>query len=253
MASYLYGGRDKISPYRTGVLIGNYVEEMFGLDLRQKYANTNMGKSINITEHREKYKWPIYSEAQLKSPGNDMTRSCSSNYNLNIDFSRKKPSDFKNLEKVNKFGLTENNSFSPEEMKMSLYRKFLETEKTGLIPKEDANSSTQKALSAIQAKDAAKILESKGTGLQKEFIFSHGDQDEEKKKNMYHGNITTINHLALGKHIPTETFLDPLYEADKNLRYPRKNDIDYYDWGYRKYREYGEFAKKLDLQHKMSS
>ena len=62
MSSSVYsshGSSGTFNPYRHGVLIGNYVEDTFGRDLREKYikqSKTPTNKnSIPISEFTDKY------------------------------------------------------------------------------------------------------------------------------------------------------------------------------------------------------
>ena len=41
-----YSKRDPQNPYRTGVLIGNYVEDKFGVELRNKDVSYNSFESL---------------------------------------------------------------------------------------------------------------------------------------------------------------------------------------------------------------
>ena len=49
MSSLNYTGNTSDNPYRTGVLIGNYVEDMYGLDLKQKYKKLSKTPSCNLS------------------------------------------------------------------------------------------------------------------------------------------------------------------------------------------------------------
>ena len=72
MSSAIFNRNVGTNPYRSGVLIGNYVEDMFGLDLRKRYSNPRYTQ--NISETKEQFRWPVYSPEQLGKPGNDMIK-----------------------------------------------------------------------------------------------------------------------------------------------------------------------------------
>jgi len=172
-----FTGQRGTNPYRSGVLIGNYVEDMFGLDLKQRYGNTRRSVDCTgISEKQDQYRWPKYKLEQLGHPGNDLTMSCNMNYDLNIDFSRKNPDDFKTLKKFNEYSLDNKNVFMPDEIKIMKYKKSVEDEKNDIIRKETMESQSQNALSLINAKDANTILFTKKTGLSGNLLFGHGCQ-----------------------------------------------------------------------------
>ena len=103
MSSAIFNRNIGTNPYRSGVLIGNYVEDMFGLDLRKRYSNPN--RTRNISETKAQFRWPVYSPEQLGKTGNDLTMSCNMNYDLNIDFKRNKLEDFNPLIKPSEVNL----------------------------------------------------------------------------------------------------------------------------------------------------
>ena len=133
MSSLNYTGNTSDNPYRTGVLIGNYVEDMYGLDLKEKYKKNsqtptynlrsqicyeNQKNNTNISEHTDKFRWPQFSKEMLHNPGNELTMTCTSNFDLNIDFNRKNVQDFMTLSKANEYVLDNKNAFLPDEVKV---------------------------------------------------------------------------------------------------------------------------------------
>ena len=247
MSSSLYTGKGGSNPYRSGVLIGNYVEDMFGLDLKQKYGNLRSSADITgISENKDRYRWPVYTKEQLGFPGNDLTMSCNMNYDLNIDFSRKRPEEFKTLSKPNEYSLDNKNIYMPDEIKITKYQKSLEDQKNNIIPKETIETQTQNALSQINAKDAGTLLFTKKTGLNGNLLFGHGAQNNFNKS-----RLVSINDLVYTQRIPTKEFLNNNnneFKSTFKLNPPK--DKDFSDWGYRKYREYGFFTKKFDKKKK---
>ena len=245
--SSAFDGKRGSNPYRSGVLIGNYVEDMFGLDLKQKYGN-NLRRSADCTglsESQDNYRWPKYSLKQLGQPGNDLTMSCNMNYDLNIDFSRKNPEEFKTLSKFNEYSLDNKNIFMPDEIKILKYQKSLEDEKNGVIQKENIITQSQNALSQINAKDASTLLYTKKAGLSGNLLFGHGQQNKFNKN-----SLVSTNDLSYSQHIPTKEFLNNDNEFESTVKINRNKARDFVDWGYRKYREYGFFTKKFDKKKK---
>ena len=72
-------------------------------------------------------------------------------------------------------------------------------------------------------------------------LFGHGCQ-----KNFKKNELASVYHLTINRKIPTKTFLDSHWKLDENFKHFPKKDRDYYDWGFRKYKEYGKFTKKFD-------
>ena len=52
MSSLNYTGNTSDNPYRTGVLIGNYVEDMYGLDLKEKYIRNSKSQSSSVRNNK---------------------------------------------------------------------------------------------------------------------------------------------------------------------------------------------------------
>ena len=246
MSSSNFSGQRGPNPYRSGVLIGNYVEDMFGLDLKQKYGNLRRSADYtNLSEHQDQYCWPRYKLEQLGKTGNDLTMSCNMNYDLNIDFSRKNPEDFKNLKKSNEYAVDNKNIFMPDEIRIMKYKQSLEDENNHIIRKETMDTQSQNALSQINAKDASTILFTKKTGLSGNLLFGHGQQNTFDKN-----SLVSVNDLSHNQHIPTKIFLNNDNEFKSSFKMNAPLDKDFSDWGYRKYREYGFFTKKFDKKKK---
>ena len=243
MSSAIFNRNIGTNPYRSGVLIGNYVEDMFGLDLRKRYNNPC--RSMDISESKAQYRWPVYTEEQLGKPGNDLTMSCNMNYDLNIDFKRNKLEDYNPLIRPSEVNLNKN-IFLPDEIKLMKYHQSLEDQKNNIIRKDTMESQTQNALGQINAKDATNVLFTKKTGLSGNLLFGHCDQN-----NFHKNNEVSINDLCYNQRIRTKEILGNntnFYKSTFKLK--PSVDRDYTDWGYRKYREYGFFTKKFDKKKK---
>lgn len=118
--------RGNFNQYRQGVLISNYVEDMYGMDLKSKYRREDeVEKSYPISEFTDKYKWPELSQRDIKITGNELTMTCNSNFDLNIDFNKKNCSDFLTLAKDNEYVLDNKNAFLPNEIKSEFQLKAL--------------------------------------------------------------------------------------------------------------------------------
>ena len=263
MSSLNYTGNTTDNPYRTGVLIGNYVEDMYGLDLKQKYKRTSNSQTSNlrnplncgedrknnpnISEHMDKYRWPYFSKEQLHNRGNELTMTCTSNFDLNIDFNRKNVQDFMTLSKANEYVLDNKNAFLPDEVRVENYQKLDEEIKQGIIKPPTVYSETQRALKQNHINDTNGFLYTRKSGLENKLLIGHGCQKLFNKN-----DLASVYHLSLNRKIPTRTFLDPHWKLDMPFHKFPPQDRDYSDWGYRKYKEYGRFTKKFDKKKKES-
>ena len=252
MSSLNYEGNTSDNPYRTGVLIGNYVEDMYGLDLKHIYktkssphsqppCSNEVSKNQNISEHTDKYRWPKFSKEMLHNPGNELTMTCTSNFDLNIDFNRKNVKDFMTLSKANEYVLDNKNAFLPDEVKVENFQKLNEDIKKGIITPPSVFSETQRALKQNHIKDTNGFLYTRKSGLDNKLLFGHGCQ-----KNFKKNDLASVYHLSINRKIPTKTFLNSHWKLDENFKHFPKKDRDYSDWGFRKYKEYGKFTKKFD-------
>lgn len=98
--------KEYINPYRHGVLIGNFVEDIYGKDLVKKYASEKTYANY-LSECHDKYKNPKLvpnKNINLKYEG-----GMKPNFDLNIDFSIKTIADIRDqIEKRDK-EILENN------------------------------------------------------------------------------------------------------------------------------------------------
>ena len=259
MSSLIYTSNTSDNPYRSGVLIGNYVEDMYGFDHKYKYKSQTNPKSQNytpknnlyfreeshknqnISEMTDKYRWPKFSKEMLHNPGNELTMTCTSNFDLNIDFNRKNVQDFMTLSKANEYVLDNKNAFLPDEVKVENFQKLNEDMVKGIITPPSVFSETQKALKQNHINDTNGFLYPRKSGLDSKLLFGHGCQ-----KNFNKNDLASVYHLSINRKIPTKTFLDSHWKLDEYFKHFPKKDRDYLDWGFRKYKEYGKFTKKFD-------
>ena len=259
MSSLIYTSNTSDNPYRSGVLIGNYVEDMYGLDHKNIYKfksapqsptqdsknkfyfRNECNKNQNISEMTDKYRWPKFSKEMLHNPGNELTMTCTSNFDLNIDFNRKNVQDFMTLSKANEYVLDNKNAFLPDEVKVETFQKLNEDLKKGIITPPSVFSETQKALKQNHINDTNGFLYTRKSGLDSKLLFGHGCQ-----KNFKKNDLASVYHLSINRKIPTKTFFDSHWKLEENFKHYPKKDRDYIDWGYRRYKEYGKFTKKFD-------
>ena len=260
MSSLIYTSNTSDNPYRSGVLVGNFVEDMYGLDHKRTYKTrtspqspnfdskknfcfekNESSKNQNISEHTDKYRWPKFSKEMLHNPGNELTMTCTSNFDLNIDFNRKNVQDFMTLSKANEYVLDNKNAFLPDEVKVENFQKLNDDMVKGIITPPSVFSETQKALKQNHINDTNGFLYTRKIGLNSKLLFGHGCQ-----KNFKKNDLASVYHLSINRQIPTRSFLEPHWKLDENFRHFPRKDRDYYDWGFRKYKEYGKFTKKFD-------
>ncbi len=153
------------NPYRSGVFIGNFVEDIYGNDLIKQYDKAPNTSTQWVSEARASYKKPLKVEDH-RNKGNDMTMKYNSNLDLNIDFTKK------NLTEIIK----------EEETRMKDYdlvdkNKFLKSQLPTVLPQDfrpDLKTETQKMLQHYHQKDAHGLLYTKKYGLAKNLYLSHG-------------------------------------------------------------------------------
>ena len=237
--------RDTFNPYRHGVLLHNYVEDTFGTDLQKAYINKSKrpltADQIPISEFTDKYRWPRLTKEQLYNPGNELTMTCTSNFDLDIDFTRKNINDFMGLAKKNKYVLDNKNIFLPIELQSEYLSKKYEDEQNGILNEDNIYNQTQKALKKNHMKDAMGILYSRINGLTGNLLFGHGCQ-----KNFGKNQFASTYHLTINQHIPTQTFYHPKFVVkDPFIKVPNVQNDDT-DWGFRKFKTYGPCTKKFD-------
>ena len=78
--------KNRFDPYRHGVLVGNYVEDIFGQDLSNKYYLSNESETQNWKfELKSRFLWPNNNDPVIKSSDAKIITNIY-NYDLNINF-----------------------------------------------------------------------------------------------------------------------------------------------------------------------
>jgi hypothetical protein len=168
------------NPYRQGVLIGNYSEDQFGLDQKDKFIRDEQNRKERISETIDKYRWPQPKEQHVITPGNELTLKCNNNFDLNIDFTTKNAEDYLKLqEKLNMdYQLNDKNIFLPSEIIAEKKTKRLDETYSGNNGLKD---TIQDRLKIFHQYDTNGVLYSKKSGLVKNLFFGHSM--EQKKFN----------------------------------------------------------------------
>jgi hypothetical protein len=186
MINLMHPGYKKnyINPYRHGVMIGNFVEDIIGEDLKQKYEKDDKSDKSQqfVSETKANFVWPKLGEDHIKVPGNDLTMKCNSNFDLNIDFNKKNVSDYLNLQH-----LTEN-EYQMNNKNLYLKNQIIAADLTNKFKdpniQDNIRSQTQSKLKEDHLMDSRGILYTKKSGLVKNLFFGHGDQ-KNFEKNQY--------------------------------------------------------------------
>ncbi len=236
MSSSIYKKDGSYNPYREGVLIGNYVEDMFGLDLKNKYKKQSqeLSKSCDYgkrtplnfqTSNKIDYRWPSPSGLNTLKNNNENIKF---NYDLNIDFRKKDLNKLLKPDPMDEFSLRYNLKTEGNEKEMIL--------------KDNALTQRIKILRKMNAKETGNIMNNYRYGTRNNLLFGYPEPHK--------GNLNSVYDLSFNKNMRTQKFLDPLFSMDNPYKIGNPADRDYMDWGYRKYKEYGFFTKKIDVKNK---
>lgn len=196
MINLMHPGYKKtyINPYRNGVLIGNFVEDLIGEDLQKKHSETdnqntqnnqnnkNQSKSIENfykSETKDQFEWPKLKPENIQVPGNDLTMKCNSNFDLNIDFNKKNIKDYLNLQHLteNEYQMNNKNLYLKGQIESADLTKKYNNEKLD----DNIRGQTQSKLKQDHLQDSRGILYTKKSGLVKNLFFGHGDQKNFEK------------------------------------------------------------------------
>jgi hypothetical protein len=161
-----------VNPYRSGVKIGNYVEDIFGNDLMKLYENKKADSNHYITESQAQFKWPKINLDSDQNIRNELTSNYGSNFNFNIDFSNKDITDNNILDnnslESNSFKLKDKNKFLVSEINKEKQLEILQATNP-LI-----NIESQNKLKDFHLKDTQGLLNTKIKGINKNLLLSHG-------------------------------------------------------------------------------
>jgi len=153
------------NPYRSGVLVGNFVEDIYGNDLVKQYEKESSTSSKWLSESRSAFNAPKKIE-DPRNKGNDMTMKHNSNLDLNIDFTKK------NLSEIIKDEVTRMKDYDLIDKNKFLKTQLPTVAADGFRP--DLKSETQKMLQHYHQLDAQGVLYTKKYGLAKNLYLSHG-------------------------------------------------------------------------------
>ena len=213
--------RGNYNQYRHGVLIGNFVEDSFGIALQKQYRAESLDKAnghkkpFPISEFTDKYKWPHRGIEHYNLPEKEWSRTNSSGFDMNIDFNQKNCDYYMKLLQTSEFANEINNNGN-----INASKNFRNGNR-GLFQR----SASMKKL-----------------GTAGNLLFGHGLDQTHWKQNGY----ASTYHLTMNKKIKTDTFYNSKYRVETPFMRQPKTNYDNTDWGYRKFKIYEDFTKKFD-------
>ena len=262
----------KYNPYRDGVLMGNFVEDNFGKDLERKYqtgSTLNSGrfyqKPFPISEFTDKYRWPVKGKEQYLFSLDEMSRTNTSGFNRNIDFTITDCNYYTKLLKGDKgkngsnipskdnnsgnINSNNNNTQQPQGNGVNINAnngnvvsndKLSNQMNNNYIQQGPANNGdmTKKRF----AMTAQGFFPRKNNDLSANLLLGHGLNQQDWKKTEY----ASTYHLAMNKRIPTKTFYNTKFKVNAPFMHPPKTNFDNTDWGFRRFKTYEDFTKKFD-------
>ena len=263
--------RHYVNPYRSGVKIGNYNEDLFGKELAEKakqidYNRPNTAKNF-ISESMDQYRWPKQNENTMHNFGNDICKTNKSNFDLNIVFNKQNFDDYMKVyqrNEQNPFILEDKNQFAKDEynvkQRRNLYNKSMQRRPqsaSGIVrnnnykkfysdgPYQDANEEiieeTQKRLGRAHIQDNVGIFNIDEKGINNYLLMGHGCQKRFQKT-----EYASMYDLTMSRKEKTDKILDPHYRIVGDFKEYPKKDPDIIDWDYRKYKIIGESTNKFN-------
>jgi hypothetical protein len=262
--------RQYINPYRSGVKIGNYNEDLFGKELAEKYKKPDYNRpntaKIYVSESMDQYRWPKSNANTMRDFGNNLSKTNKSNFDLNIVFNKQNFDDYmkvyqKNeqnpyiLEDKNKIGKNEfevkqeKDKYNKSIQRPQSANPFGRNNKTKKFysdgPYQDANEQiieqTQKNLGLAHIQDNLGIFNDQEKGIKNYLKMGHGCQNRFQKT-----EYASMYDLTISKKEKTDKILDPHYRIVNEYKEFPKASPDFVDWGYRKYKIVGDAVNKFN-------
>ena len=230
--------KGNFNPYRHGVLMGNFVEDNFGMDLQKRYQiESNVQgrghkKPFPISEFTDKYRWPVKGSEQFLFSQDEMARTNTSGFDRNIDFTI---TDCNYYTKLLKGDKSKNGNDLLSKDNNSSDRNNSNSAGQGLANNEDMSRKRF-------AMTAQGFFPRKHNDLSANLLLGHGLNQQDWKKTEY----ASTYHLAMNKKIPTKTFYNSKFKVNTPFMHQPKTNFDNTDWGFRRFKKYEDFTKKFD-------
>jgi hypothetical protein len=265
--------KGNFNPYRHGVLMGNFVEDTFGMDLQKRYQteSTVQGsgykKPFPISEFTDKFRWPVKGKEQYLYSLDEMSRTNTSGFNRNIDFTITDCNYYTKLLKGDKGkngsnvpsknnnsgNINSNNNTQQSQGNTNTNGDGVNT--NGNVVSNDKLSNQMNnnyiqqgpAINGDMSKKrfamtAQGFFPRKNNDLSANLLLGHGLNQQDWKKTEY----ASTYHLAMNKRIPTKTFYNTKFKVNAPFMHPPKTNFDNTDWGFRRFKTYEDFTKKFD-------
>ena len=263
--------RNYVNPYRSGVKIGNYNEDLFGQELAEKarqidYNRPNTAKNF-ISESMDQYRWPKQNGNTMHNFGNEIRKTNKSNFDLNIVFNKQNFDDYMKVyqrNEQNPFILEDKNQFAKDEynvkQRRNTYNKSIQGRPQSAYnnrknntfkkfysdgPYQDANEEiieeTQKQLGRAHIKDNVGIFNIDEKGINNYLLMGHGCQ-----KKFLKGEYASMYDLTMSRKERTDRILDPHYKIVGDFKEYPKVAPDLVDWNFRKYKIVGDAVNKFN-------
>lgn len=229
-----------VNPYRQGVKIGNYNEDLYGKELVDKYANQQPNPKAYISESMDHFNWPKPNQSQVQVPKNEFTNTHNSNFDLNLDFSEQNIEDYMKVKEKAEYHLDDKNRFMQTEI--------VANDKLNRIQEPidpSLHRNIQKSLNENHIKDTSGIFNIKKEGLANHLLFGHSPNQEGFKKNDY----ATTYHLTMSNKERTDKIFNPKYHINEPQQKPINQRYDTSDWNFRNYKTYDDFTKYYDKKN----
>lgn len=242
------------NPYRKGVKIGNYNEDLYGKEFSFKYLSQKPDPNMYLSEKMYRFNWPKPNIAQLSVSGNDITKPHTSNYNLNLIMARDNPRSsllhsFLNTD----YCLENKDKFLPDEItaedKLRKLSISIDNPNGNGNGSGNANSNsnsiyreTQNILNKYHIKDTSGIFNTKKGGLSNHLLLAHSDNYNSFRQN----NYASTYELTMNQKERTDLIFSPKYQILHSQKNPDNKRYDTSDWGFRKFKHYDEFTQYFD-------
>lgn len=230
-----------VNPYRQGVKIGNYNEDLYGKELVDRFSNQQPDPKGFVSESMDRYNWPKPNQSQVRVPKNEFTNTQNSNFDLNLDFSEQNIADYMKVKERAEYYLDDKNRFMPTEIVADDKLKQIEEPARN----SNLNENIQKSLNQCHIKDTSGIFNIKKEGLANHLLFGHGPDQEGFKKNEY----ASTYYLTMSQKERTDKIFNPQYRIKEHQQKPVKERYDDSDWNFRNFKTYDNFTQYYDKKN----
>lgn len=285
MIFYQHYRKDYVNPYRTGVKIGNYNEDLFGTELQQKYKSMKLDPRMYISEHHDKYtnpetrprtavQKPIVLNPMVKGNGEldlnlNMDNEIYENYmklkqrnilnhentDYGIEPEKNKPDqgNFPENYHINK--QRAKSSYGPRVQNLNnqnMYQSYTQPNNQNYNQMYNPNIKVNATYQGNR--EDLKYNFGMDNNMMGNMQGDQGMQRVAPKRDIIFGNgraakgnYVTMNQLAYGEKERTDEFLHPKYKIKKDFKKDPYMVYDQTDWNFRKFRKGNDFSGTFDM------